>query len=69
MDTFVTFLNDVFIGRQETYVYNIPMLIAVVAVLLIALGVSVYISRKNRLYMTPKENEKNIQVLKRNEAA
>lgn len=69
MDAFIAFLNNVFIGQRETYVYNIPLLIAVVAVLLIALAISVYISKKNRLYIKRKKKDKTIRVFKRNEAA
>lgn len=69
MNSLITFFNEVFIGMPDTYVYNIPLLVTVIVVLLIAQGIAVYISKRNRLYMTPKKKEKTIRVFRRNEAA
>lgn len=43
-------------GRSLTS-FNMPLLVSTFAVLILALIVCIYISRKNKLYMKPKKKE------------
>ena len=62
MNSVFAFLAKIFIGRQDSYNLNMPVLIIVLTSLLIALGICIVISKKNRLYLRPKRKNKRVQI-------
>ncbi len=51
-------ISQLLISKQDTMkLINVRVLIVVVALLLVALGLSILISKKNRLYVKQKEQQ------------
>jgi hypothetical protein len=54
-----TFLVHFFIGSNTDKIVNMPLLFITLIILLTALWICIKISRKNRLYIHPKKDDKD----------
>jgi preprotein translocase subunit SecG len=52
-------ITDFFTDKQITGIMNIRLFVITIVILLIALGICMLISKRNRLYFRKKENKKD----------
>ncbi len=69
MGAILTFFVRFFTESQDTNNIKVPLFIVVLIILLIALGVSVILSRKNRLYIKTDTKDEVIKLHGENEVA
>lgn len=69
MKAILTFIVQFFTESQDTYSIKVPALLLVLMVLLIALWICMVITKKNRLYIKPKEKDNIFDLHKENEVA
>lgn len=69
MNALLTYLVKFLAGSRETNNINLPVLVTALVVLLVALWICILVSKKNRLYISLKENDNIVDLQKGNEVA
>lgn len=58
-----------FFSDQDTFSINIPLLITVVSILFISLVICILVSKKYKLYNKPKYNDRQVNIIIKDEVA